>query len=70
MVEAEGGWFGFFSGKTDKDGRFKIEGIIPGVKVGVAINKGGRIDVRLIAEATLKAGQTKDLGDLKSRETP
>jgi RNA polymerase sigma factor (sigma-70 family) len=70
IVETGGGWFGFFSGKTDKEGRFKIEGILPGVKVGLAINKGGRIDARLIAEATLKAGQTKDLGDLTSRETP
>ena len=70
IVEMESGWFGFFAGKTDKEGRFKIEGILPGVKVGLAINKGGRIDARLIAEVTLKAGQTKDLGDLTSRETP
>jgi RNA polymerase sigma factor (sigma-70 family) len=70
LVVTEGGWFGFFSGKTDKEGRFQIEGILPGVKVGLAINKGGRIDARLLAEATLRAGQTKDLGDLTSPETP
>jgi RNA polymerase sigma factor (sigma-70 family) len=70
IVETEGGWFGFFAGKTDKEGRFKIEGILPGVKVGLAINKDGRIDARLLAKVTLKAGQTKDIGHLTNQAKP
>jgi RNA polymerase sigma factor (sigma-70 family) len=70
IVETEGGWFGLFAGKTDREGRFQIDGVLPGVKVGLAINKGGRIDTRLIARVTLKAGQTKDLGDLTKPDKP
>jgi hypothetical protein len=28
------GWGGFFGGQTDQDGRFRIEDLIPGVKIG------------------------------------
>jgi len=62
------GWFGFLWGTTDKDGRFRIEGVTPGVKVGLSTQKGAAITGRLIQELTPRAGEVKDLGDLKARE--
>src|SRR5262249_15532306 len=64
----DGNFYGFFGGqKTDKDGRFKIEGIIPGVKVGLATSKPGTITGTVVQEMTLKAGETKDLGDVRAK---
>jgi RNA polymerase sigma factor (sigma-70 family) len=60
--------YGFFGGqKTDKDGRFKIEGIMPGVKVGLATSTPGSITGTVVQEVTLKAGETKDLGDVRAK---
>jgi hypothetical protein len=65
----DGNFYGFFGGqKTDKDGRFKIEGIMPGVKVGLATSKPATITGTVVEQITLKPGETKDLGDVKSKE--
>jgi hypothetical protein len=62
------GWYGFLVGTTDQDGRFRIEHVLPGVKVGLAIQRGAAITGRLVPELILQAGETKDFGDLKARE--
>jgi RNA polymerase sigma factor (sigma-70 family) len=62
------GWYGFLWATTDKDGRFRIEQVLPGVKVGLAIQRGAAITGRLIPELMLKAGETRDLGELKAKE--
>jgi hypothetical protein len=59
------GWFGFIFGMTDKDGRFKIQGIIPGIKVGLSTITGARITGPVVPEVTLKAGEMKNLGEVK-----
>jgi len=65
----DGNFYGFFGGqKTDKDGRFKIEGIMPGVKVGLATSKPGTITCTVVEQITMKPGKTKDLGDVKSKD--
>jgi hypothetical protein len=65
----DGNFYGFFGGgKTDKDGRFKIEGIMPGVKVGLATSKPGTITGTVVEQITLKPGETIDLGDVKSKD--
>jgi protocatechuate 3,4-dioxygenase beta subunit len=47
--------------KTDKDGRFRFEGLVPGYKYPV-----GRIDLpRILAEVVVEPGKDKDLGDIK-----
>jgi RNA polymerase sigma factor (sigma-70 family) len=62
---------GLKSVKTDKDGRFTMEGILPEMElvllVGVADkeNELGRT-VHSINELTWKAGEAKDLGDVKT----
>jgi RNA polymerase sigma factor (sigma-70 family) len=63
------GWFGFINSTTDKDGRFKIEGVLPGVKVGLSTQKGASITGQLVEEISLKPGEVKDLGDVKSKDT-
>jgi protocatechuate 3,4-dioxygenase beta subunit len=52
--------------KTDKDGRFRIDGLAPGVKYyGLVLVPTG---ARLATDVTVGAGETKDLGDLKAGE--
>jgi RNA polymerase sigma factor (sigma-70 family) len=60
--------------KTDKDGTFRVEGMVPGVKYQLDyahVSAGGRIfgkDMGTIFEdLTLKAGETRDLGKVTGR---
>jgi hypothetical protein len=57
--------------KTDADGRFRFEGIIPGQKVSIYIASGQRLldfgeKFRML---TVESGQTRDLGDLRCKKT-
>jgi hypothetical protein len=52
---------------TGKDGRFRIEGVIPGHKVGVYAGKNPSYFDPLVTGLTLKAGERKDLGDVKAK---
>lgn len=58
------GWYGFFWGQTDKDGRFRCAGLIPGIKLTAAVQKGARLTGTVFKDVTLKPGETKDLGDI------
>jgi hypothetical protein len=52
----------------DKQGRFRIEGLTPGLKYHVSVDKEGRALNILGGEPknlTVKPGETKDVGDLK-----
>jgi hypothetical protein len=60
-----------FKLQTEKDGRFRIEDVIPGMKFGLHAGKNLRVyDHNLIPEMTLKPGGVKDLGDLRRNEEP
>jgi RNA polymerase sigma factor (sigma-70 family) len=49
-----------------KDGRFRIEGLLPGLKYSIAVSDGGnRLLGRLVNNLTVKSGETKDLGDVR-----
>jgi hypothetical protein len=48
-----------------KDGRFRIEGVIPGLKVGLFAGKNTTYFDPLVPDLTLEAGEVKDLGDVK-----
>jgi hypothetical protein len=61
------GWFGFISGLTDREGRFRIEGVIPGVRVSLSTQMGAQITGSLLPEVALRPGETKDLGDLRAK---
>jgi RNA polymerase sigma factor (sigma-70 family) len=54
---------------TDKDGRFRIEGLIPGLEFGAGFRKGANfLDAgEKTRKLTVESGRTKDLGDLPSK---
>jgi hypothetical protein len=53
-------WSGYHSGKTDQDGRFRIEALAPGYMFCLSLDKG-----KLLFGDGLRSGQTTDLGDVK-----
>jgi hypothetical protein len=59
---------------TDRDGRFRIEGLIPGLKYGVRASvtrsDGVRILGQVFEDVQVGPGETKDLGDVKAIEKP
>jgi RNA polymerase sigma factor (sigma-70 family) len=65
------GWGGFFWGQTDRAGRFRIEEIIPGLRVGAHHHRNsGRRGDQLFDTLTLKPGEVRDLGDIKVKAGP
>jgi RNA polymerase sigma factor (sigma-70 family) len=59
------GWNGFFWSQTGGDGRFKIEGLLPEVKLGAFLQADN-----LFANLTLKPGEIRNLGDRKVKKIP
>src|SRR5262249_8231932 len=51
--------------QTDKDGRFRIEGLAPGAAYSLDVVKNGKSAGRVFAGLVLKAGESKDLGDIQ-----
>src|SRR5262249_51138355 len=59
--------------KTDAEGKFRVEGFIPGLKhtlhgYGKVLGE-GRL-VNLATDLLIKSGEVKDVGDLKIEDTP
>ena len=56
-------WFDYFPDriKTDREGRFRIEGLLPDYEFRLKGSKGEFS----FGGATLRSGQTKDLGDVQ-----
>ena len=50
----------YVSGHTDKEGRFRIDGLIPGVKYNLWV---GNQDFPV----TVKSGESRDLGDVRTK---
>jgi hypothetical protein len=71
-------WFEFRfqnigANKTDAEGKFRLEGFIPGLKhtlhgYGKVLGEGSVVN--LATDLSVKSGEVKDLGDLKIKETP
>ena len=65
--------FGSFPGsiKPDKDGKFRIEGLVPGLKYNLHVVKPPTYYLNLEVlgnkptDLAIKAGETKDLGDIR-----
>jgi RNA polymerase sigma factor (sigma-70 family) len=60
----------FHGVRTDRDGRFRIEGIVPGLKVSVSAPIVANIVSPVIPGVTLKPGETRDVGDVKATQEP
>jgi hypothetical protein len=66
-----------FFARTDREGRFRVEGLLPGLKYGLAAfeREAAESEIEIEPEValdgfTVESGKTKDLGDLKSRSAP
>ena len=51
--------------RVGRDGRFRIEGLVPGLKYDGGTGEGFRYFVVLFHDLTVTPGEVKDLGDLK-----
>jgi hypothetical protein len=51
--------------KTGKDGRFRVAGLVPGLKYSLRLWKGPMIAREPVKDVTIKAGEVKELGDVK-----
>jgi hypothetical protein len=60
-----GFWYKGGPVKTDKDGRYQIEGLVPGAHYALMVQAKGRSAQMLTVRADWKAGEVKDWGDLK-----
>jgi beta-lactamase regulating signal transducer with metallopeptidase domain len=54
--------------KTDKDGRFRVAGLVPGLKYSLRVWKGNRIIGEAAQNVVVKTGEIRDLGDVKPVE--
>jgi protocatechuate 3,4-dioxygenase beta subunit len=59
------GWYGYFWSTTNADGRFRIEGLIPGVTISASLERDYQRHGAIFSKLTLKAGEVRDLGDVK-----
>ena len=53
------------SPQLGRDGRFRIEGLVPGLKYGASASEGYMFQGDVFREVTVTPGEVKDLGDLK-----
>jgi hypothetical protein len=53
------------SHQTDKEGRFRIEGLAPGVKYTIKMVRNGKDAGQVSEGLTIRAGETRDLGDVQ-----
>ncbi|HEV3117086.1 MAG TPA: carboxypeptidase-like regulatory domain-containing protein, partial [Gemmataceae bacterium] len=51
--------------QTDKDGRFRIEGLAPAAKYKLQVVQNGKPTAQLFAGLTLKSGESRNLGDMQ-----
>ncbi len=54
--------------RTDKDGRFRVSGLVPGLKYTLTAWKDGRFAGRAAADVIIRAGEVKELGDIKAED--
>ncbi len=54
--------------RSGKDGRFRIEGLAPGMKYSLTVVQAPyRLDPSIVEAPTIEAGEMKDLGDVRIR---
>jgi Carboxypeptidase regulatory-like domain len=56
------------SGQTDKDGKFRIDGLVPGMKFGLGVTKEPyalEISGKNLENLSVRPGETRDLGDIR-----
>jgi hypothetical protein len=51
--------------RPDKDGKFRLEGLVPGLRYGMGARVGTRVVGDVFRDLILRPGETKDLGDVQ-----
>ena len=51
--------------RTDQDGRFRLTGLVPGMKYSLNVWRDDTIFAQPVKDVITKAGETRDLGDVK-----
>jgi protocatechuate 3,4-dioxygenase beta subunit len=59
------GWHGFFYGKTDKAGRFRIAGLVPGIRMGARVSRRYELAERIFNGRAFAVGEESELGDIR-----
>jgi RNA polymerase sigma factor (sigma-70 family) len=54
---------------TDQDGKFRIEGRVPGLKYSLSVTKGAMLTGRVFDDLMINSGETKDLGDVQIKSS-
>jgi len=54
--------------RTDKDGRFRFSGLVPGLKYSLEVYQDGRFAGRVAADVSTRAGEVKELGDFTAED--
>ncbi len=54
---------------TDKDGRFRLDGLVPGLKYDLAVRDGEATELSR-ESLSVESGKANDLGDLKAKTAP
>ncbi|WP_422928825.1 carboxypeptidase-like regulatory domain-containing protein [Singulisphaera sp. PoT] len=54
--------------KTDKDGRFRASGLVPGLKYTLTAWKNGQYAGQAVKDVVIRAGESRDLGDIKAED--
>jgi hypothetical protein len=54
--------------RTDKDGKFHAEGLVPGLKYTLRVWDKGVTGGPLFENLRVKAGETKDVGDVREKK--
>ena len=65
--DTTGFWYKGQSVRADNAGRFEIDGFVPGMTYSIAVKANKEKDRLLLFRADWKAGELKDMGDLKPR---
>jgi hypothetical protein len=58
--------------RTDRGGKFRLDGIVPGAMFGLRVSKGevSYVGEPRVGQRTVKAGEVRDLGTLKVKPLP
>jgi RNA polymerase sigma factor (sigma-70 family) len=56
--------------RTDRDGRFRIDGLVPGHRYQVRLGPTGGLGPSLLAPFTLKPSESKELGEVQAKANP
>jgi len=59
------GWYGFFVGRTDKEGKFKTSGLLPGAKLSARVRQNHQFGAQIFEGQGFSAGEVRDFGDIK-----